>query len=342
MQNRLKRLSAAALTAALMMASVYIPIAHAETDTGGAISVNMADLGVPLLNEESYKDAVVKENYLYKTNGELNPGYKFDKVNYSGMHYPGKNLAEAYKTEHKKMKNGAFWNCTYEWVFDNDTVFRDIAYKKDLRMETRGMLKYDSHTNGRHWTNRNDFAMMTFQQMYQWDGWQGVKWYDWNKKQYVSKNSDGDEIYTEYGKNNWFFVGDYRSALYDTGMEENLLSQVFRLTLTHQDCTCGSSGIKNVTVGIADIVAPKIKSVTVDEENGKKYYGSGSFDIKIDFDEYIRFADGGTTGKTADASNHLVLKAYDRQTGMYLNDVTAELVSLDEKNAYIQIYRSRQ
>lgn len=72
MQNRLKRLSAAALTAALMMASVYIPIAHAETDTGGAISVNMADLGVPLLNEESYKDAVVKENYLYKTNGELN------------------------------------------------------------------------------------------------------------------------------------------------------------------------------------------------------------------------------------------------------------------------------
>lgn len=331
MQNRLKRLGAAALTAALMMASVYIPVAHAETDTGGAISVNMADLGVPLLNEESYKDAVVKENYLYKTNGELNPGYKFDKVNYSGMHYPGKNLAEAYKTEHKKMKNGAFWNCTYEWVFDNDTVFRDIAYKKDLRMETRGMLKYDSHTNGRHWTNRNDFAMMTFQQMYQWDGWQGVKWYDWNKKQYVSKNSDGDEIYTEYGKNNWFFVGDYRSALYDTGMEENLLSQVFRLTLTHQDCTCGSSGIKNVTVGIADIVAPKIKSVTVDEENGKKYYGSGSFDIKIDFDEYIRFADGGTTGKTADASNRLVLKAYDRQTGMYLNDVTAELVSLDEK-----------
>ena len=86
-----------------------------------------------------------------------------------------------------------------------------------------------------------------------------------------------------------------------------------------------------MTVGIADIVAPKIKSVTVDEENGKKYYGSGSFDIKIDFDEYIRFADGGTTGKTADASNRLVLKAYDRQTGMYLNDVTAELVSLDEK-----------
>ena len=162
MQNRLKRLGAAALTAALMMTLVYIPAVHAETDTGGTVSVNMADLGVPLLNKESYMDSVVKENYLYKTNGELNPGYKFDMVNYSGMNYPGKNLAEAYKTEHKKKNNGSFWNCTYEWVFDNDTVFRDIAYKRDLRMETRGMLKYDSHTNGRHWTNRNDFAMMTF------------------------------------------------------------------------------------------------------------------------------------------------------------------------------------
>lgn len=328
MQNRLKRLCAAALTAVLMMTSVYIPVVHAETDTGGTVSVNMADPGVPLLNKESYMDPVVKENYLYKTNGELNPGYKFDRVNYSGMNYPGSNLAQAYKTEHKKKNNGSFWNCTYEWVFDSDTVFRDLATKRDLRMETRGMLKYDSHTNGRHWTNRNDFAMMTFQQMYQWDGWQGVKWYDRNKKQYVSKKSDGDEIYTEYGKNNWFFVTDRTG---ETDQSESVLSQAFRLTLTHQDCACGSSGIKNVTVGLADVVAPKIKSVTVNEENGKKYYNSGSFDIKIDFDEYIRFADGGTTGKIADESNRLVLKAYDRQTGVYLSDVTAELVSLDEK-----------
>lgn len=329
MQNKLKQLGAAVLSAVLVMTSGYIPNVHANSDSGGSkVSVNMADLGVPLLNKESYRDAVVKENYLYKTNGELNPGYKFDKVSYSGMNYPGKNLAEAYKTEHKKMKNGAFWNCTYEWVFDNDTVFRDIAYKRDLRMETRGMLKYDSHTNGRHWTNRNDFAMMTFQQMYQWDGWKDVRWLNRNVKQYVSKESDGDEIYTEYGKNNWFFVGDRTS---ETDQKECVLSQVFRLTLTHQDCACGSSGIKNVTVGLADVVAPKIKSVTVDETNGKKYYNSGSFDIKIDFDEYIRFADGDTTGKIADASNCLVLKAYDRQTGVYLNDVTAELVSLDEK-----------
>ena len=102
MQNRLKRLCAAALTAVLMMTSVYIPVVHAETDTGGTVSVNMADPGVPLLNKESYMDPVVKENYLYKTNGELNPGYKFDRVNYSGMNYPGSNLAQAYKTEHKK------------------------------------------------------------------------------------------------------------------------------------------------------------------------------------------------------------------------------------------------
>ena len=300
---------------AMLMSALFAASAAAEAlppmkvfAAEGDVTVRMADIGVPLFNAANYNNSAFKEEFLYKNGAELNPGYKFGVKETNNMkNSVPDNLSDAFSTTFTKKNNDSWWYASYIWRFAYDSspgAFRDLINKGDIKYEMSGKLSYDSHTNAKnHWTTKKDRATLTM--------YQNAK----EQKQYKS-STDGAEktLNTNYGRGTWL------TPLSGGGN--------FQVVMYHDTCSCGTSGAKHVAVGFADTVPARVTNVTT--TGGQSYYSEGYVDIVITFDENIRFADGGTSGKKADSSNELVLSAYNRQTGQYLDGgVTAQLISLD-------------
>lgn len=306
-----KRITAMMLSALLATSAAAEALPPINVFAADGVTVNMTSLGIPVLNKANYQHTQTKNNYLYTKNGKLNPGYKmryyygynlqFEK---SGDSTP-QDMASGFNRVYKKKDNGTWWRANYLWIYGADSSvegFNQLMTKGDIRCEMSGLLALDKHSNFLyHWSKQEDKAILTLYQNGQ------------ILKQYKNSSDDGDLESTEYGRGEWI---NPQSGL-----------GTFQVDYYHDNCGCGSSSVKNAVLAFADTTYPKITNVSTNSST--RYFNQGTIDITITFDESIRFADGATDNKTADATNELVLDAYDRQTNRTLDDVTAQLVSLD-------------
>lgn len=287
-----KRILSLLLTLVMLMS--LLPGFTFTASAADTVAVSVAYIDTSMLNIATYKNNAVRA-YL---ESHFNQGEKFSKVYLNNLSI-GSPYYMNYSNTYEKSNDNSHWKAEYAWSPQSGSAFSSLVSQREIYYELQGQLKCDVHTNRRHWLKKRDSATLS---MYE-NGSLSV--------QYVNRGDDREKTWYTYGENQWHKVK----------------SSNFKAELYHTACGCGSSGVRRVIVAFADLVSPKIKSVTTTAD--KKYYNSGSFDIEITFSENIRFADGKTTGKVAGPDNELVLNAFNRQTGQQINGVTAKLISLN-------------
>jgi len=288
-----KRILSLLLTTVMLMS--LLPGFTFTASAADTVAVSVAYIDTSMLNIATYKNNAVRA-YL---ESHFNHGQHFSRVYLNNLSI-GTPRYMKYSNTYEKSNNDSLWKAEYAWSPQSGSVFSSLVSQREIYYELQGQLKCDVHTNFiHHWKKKRDSATLT---MYQ----NGTK-----RTQFMNRGDDREKTWYTYGDNQWHKA--YNSN--------------FKVELYHTACGCGSSGVRRVIVAFADLVSPKIKSVTTTAD--KKYYNSGSFDIEITFSENIRFSDGKTTGKVAGPDNELVLNAFNRQTGQQINGVTAKLVSLN-------------
>lgn len=288
-----KRILSLLLTLVMLMS--LLPGFTFTASAADTVAVSVAYIDTSMLNIATYKNNAVRA-YL---ESHFNHGQHFSRVYLNNLSI-GTPRYMKYSNTYEKSNNDSLWKAEYAWSPQSGSAFSSLVSQGEISYELQGQLKCDVHTNFiHHWKKKRDSATLT---MYQ----NGTK-----RTQFMNRGDDREKTWYTYGDNQWHKA--YNSN--------------FKVELYHTACGCGSSGVRRVIVAFADLVSPKIKSVTTTAN--KKYYNSGSFDIEITFSENIRFADGKTAGKVAGPDNELVLNAFNRQTGQQINGVTAKLVSLN-------------
>ena len=307
---------------ALLALCMVLPLVPANAwAAAGTIPVRSKSLEVPLFNKQTYLNNAFKEETLYgvQNTKQMNAGKGFVLFSTKGCENdPAANFYDNFGVLLEHDWDYGWWVAHYKWDTNTAPVFRELLQQGELSAEISAIMCYDEHRFlFRHGTAK-DHAYFGLRHSSQVNTSAYIKYIQ-------TSDSAGDEVMKRYGNNSWVAL-PYKandSELY--------------LRLNHTYCECGSSKITNGTVAFADTAGPGVPKVSVTTSGGSgRYFSSGTIDITLTFDEYIRLANPNAAISQNNALKYgLNLLAYDRRTNVS-TPLTARLAEIGEKTMRFQ------
>ena len=305
---------------ALLALCMALPLFPANVWAAGNIPVTSKSLDVPLFNKQTYLNNAFKEETLYgvQNTRQMNAGKGFQLFETKACKTaPAQNFYDNFDIALEHASDHGWWVAHYEWDTATAPVFRELMRQGELSTEVSAIMRYSEHFYlFRHGTAK-DHTYIAIRHASQADENGYIK--------FVMTPEDNDEVMKRYGNNSW-------AALPYLENDSKL-----RLRLNHTNCMCGASMLVNGTVAFADTAGPGVPQVSVTTNGGNgRYFNSGTIDITLTFDEYIRLANPNAALSQSDAQRYgLNLLAYDRRTNTS-RTLVAPLVEMGEKTMRFQ------
>lgn len=286
----------------------------------GDITVTSKSLDVPLFNKQTYLNSAFKEETLYglQNTKQMNAGKGFELFSTKGCKtQPAQNFYDNFGITLEHGSDFGWWVAHYKWDTNSAPVFRELMQQSELSVEVSAIMRYDEHYFIFRHGMAKDHTYIAIRNASQTEENGYIK--------FVMTPEDNDGAMKRYGNNSW-------TALPYLENDSEL-----RLRLNHTNCMCGASKLVNGTVAFADTTGPAPPQVTMTTSGGDgRYFNSGTIDITLTFDEYIRLANAATSIPQEDALRYgLNLLAYDRRTNTSTT-LTAELTEIGEKTMHFQ------
>lgn len=317
----MKKLKWRVCSALLALCIALPPIPANVLAANGTIPVTSKSLDVPLFNKQTYLNTAFKEETLYgiQNTKQMNAGGGFELFSTKGCETnPAQFFDDNFGVLLEHDWDYGWWVAHYQWDTNTAPVFRELMQQGELSAEISAIMCYDEHKYlFRHGTAK-DHAYFGLRHSSQVNTSAYIKYIQ-------TSDSAGDEVMKRYGNNSWVAL-PYKAN-----------DSVLYLRLNHTYCECGSSKITNGTVAFADTAGPGVPKVSVTTSGGSgRYFSSGTIDITLTFDEYIRLANPNATLSQNDALKYgLNLLAYDRRTNVSTT-LTARLAEIGEKTMRFQ------
>ena len=304
----MKRLTAVLVCVAILMTAIPVPTLASEEKVEYTRSVPV----YPVMNAQTYNRSSFLSQYVGSDNNSvynIAPAFRKQSSSAGASSMPT-NLTFGTSFTHKNDSNT--YAMYYEYDFED--AMTPALKKGDLHLSYVANLTNDRHWNiDRHLSTWTAYPV-TWLRTYQ----------DTELIVHTTEDYSRDGTWT-MGKNQFVPIPAKQ-------YQEKLWFRAFA-----QVCTCGSSKVSNMSIMLADVVGPAVKSITTSGvRNGVLVerltsFGSGdTVRIHLEFDEQIRFA--GDTAMSLSAAPKLKLELKRVSDNMIETGFSAEATLTSLKN----------